>query len=228
VGIRLLLVVRNRSARAAYERELAGFDDAEYDTVESLADVPSTMKKTAYNGLLLDIGTMVKALDAEKANIRELLDVFPAVRLKWDSGNNAVNVLYHGQGGSEQVLLKDFVEERCRPFPARPIRRSVRKPLYLNVVISIRPDFPDPQIHRANTLDVSEGGCFVYSVNDWATGSSVWVRILEFEGTEPFSGRVCWHCPWGNPHALPGIGLEFAHLSDEQLARLRRELNPRS
>jgi hypothetical protein len=57
------------------------------------------------------------------------------------------------------------------------------------------------------TTNISDRGCFVYSIRKWTTGDRVWLRFLGDD--EDICGTVCSWRQWGNNKAMPGIGIKL-------------------
>lgn len=160
----------------------------------SLGELRVTLETVPVCGILLELATAVRASAHDKQETAEMLELYPFVKFR---------VL-----GAEVRIAADTLPgfvERCRQFEPRTIRRSVRQVRYLAVYLSADDTFTDAE--KVVTADVSVGGCFVYTVREWETGSRVW---LKFPGNEVVAcGKVCSSRPWGNNKFLPGIGIQL-------------------
>jgi len=84
------------------------------------------------------------------------------------------------------------------------MRKHAREARHLAVYLSPDEGFADAE--KCVTLDVSEGGYFVYSVRLWNVGDHVWLKFPDQESV--LSGIVRSFRPWGNNRFLPGIGVQ--------------------
>jgi len=223
---KLLLVVQDPNTRTEYEGILSEFD-VSYEVVGTLAGLHGALLEEPYNGLLLDVGVMARASREDRALVSDLLDLFPVLRLSWDVESSRVHSLFFGQTGGDPVQLGEFIREHCTGFQARSIRRHVRRAVHLNIKISRDETFAPETVEQTNTLDISVGGCFLYSNQDWTGEKRAWFTIEELPGELPIAAAVRWFTPWGTPRRMPGIGLEFDQLTESQLKGIDQLILPR-
>ena len=225
MGVRLLLITQEGDALEAYRQALTDLG-VDFDSIYSLLAIQSSLLEKPYNGLLVDVDTMACADRIEKETAKELLDLFPVIRLNFDPGKKIIRTLYYGEVGEGSTSLKEFLEKHCQDFPRRSIRRSIRRALHFNVLLSRRPDFPPELTWRTNTIDVSEDGCFVYTIEEWEPNTDVWLKSDELDDPAPIQANIRWQAAWGSPMQMPGIGLEFSQISETQRTALRRYIFP--
>ena len=164
--------------------------------VSALGELPVIVKEVAVGGILLELATSIQSSPEEKEEAHEItrLYAFARFRLLGDE----VRIL--GAGNSLEAFA-----ERCRQSRPRVTRREARERRHLGVYVSGDPGFEDAE--KTVTIDISKGGCFVYSSREWRVGDSVWLR---FPGEEAdFSGTVRFWREWGNDREIPGIGIRF-------------------
>jgi len=164
--------------------------------VNSLAELPPILKEVPTNGILLDLITSTRATAQEKLQTNDILQLYPHAKVK--VVKNDVRIL------GESKSLKQFVQSGML-FKARVIRKCDRPIRYTGVLLSNVEEFADAE--KAVTLNITDGGCFVYSGNEWKVGDPVWLRFKENE--DVVHGVVCWTHPWGNNKKMPGIGIKF-------------------
>lgn len=186
------------------------------DVASSLHELFETLKETAYNGLLIDLATLVKANPLEKSQCHELLRLFPTLRLRWDEANQQLLCLLYGSRTSEGMSLQVFIDDYCRPFTARRIRKHKRMKLHYNVLLSRDENFSEGAVERSTTLNISLGGCALITGQDWEAEEKVWLRFLEFEDQSTICARVCRWTPWGTEMRIPCIGVCFEDLRKAQ------------
>ncbi|MFH1845448.1 MAG: PilZ domain-containing protein [bacterium] len=223
---KLLLVVQDPTAHKEYVSILSDFD-VKFEVVGTLAGLHGALLEEPYNGLLLDVGVMAKASREDRALVTDLLDLFPVLRLSWDADTSRVHSLFFGQTSGDPVQLDEFIREHCTGFQARSIRRHVRRAVHLNIKISRDETFSPETIEQTNTLDISVGGCFLYSNQNWTGQKRAWITIEELPGELAIAAAVRWFTPWGTPRRMPGIGLEFDQLSESQLSGIDQLILPR-
>lgn len=162
----------------------------------ALAELPPMLSQVPVSGILLEVLASLKASPLDKENTQELLDFYPFAKFRVQGSS----VLVLGQGDS----LEEFVGN-CQRFKPRCIRREPRKAMHRAVLLSADDNFSTAE--QTVTINVSEGGCFVYSVKEWNEGGPVWLRLPGSAGT--LNGKVRSRLTWGNDRYIPGIGIEL-------------------
>ena len=211
---RVILISREGDAKQTYLNAIKTLE-ADVDTVSSFGELHRALIQTPYNGVMIDLVTKIRAKKAEKELFHQILELFPVVQLNLEEKSGEIRTLYFGQsvGGG---TLEEFVHRECQSFFPRTIRSSLRKRIHFNVTISKNDDFSGIEIEKSVTIDVSEGGCFIYTINEWERQQEVWLRIKELSDGAPILGEVRWRIPWGKTMKLPGIGVQFMQISEEQ------------
>lgn len=162
----------------------------------SLGELQATLQEIPVSGILLDLITSTKASSLDKQATHELIQLYPQARFK--IVGNDVLIL-----GKEQSLER-FVND-CRQFKPRIIRKSPRKIRHIAFLLSADDSFDDAE--KVVTLNISDGGCFVYSTREWNVGDRVWLRFIDND--IEIRGTVRWWQPWGNNKMIPGIGIKL-------------------
>ena len=219
--IRLILVCQRPEA-GAYYRKAAGQVKAVLDQVISFRKMFQLMCCTPYNGILVDLPTKLKAPKEETQLLSSLLDRFPVVQLSVDSTNNTIIACHYGQISSGKTL-ESFIIEDCAPFTPRTIRSSERLAVHLHVLLCRGNTYDKNKTQRTATLNLSRGGSFIISTEEFQQNETIWVAFHDFPEFPPVQGTVCWLALWGVRRNIPGIGIKFVWL-DEKLAEtlLRR------
>jgi hypothetical protein len=158
-------------------------------------ELPTTLEKIPACGILLEVITSIKASPQAKKAIQELAEFYPFGKFKL--AGNEVLIL-----GKES--LQSFVHD-CQQFNPRTLRKDTRHSAYLAVHLCADAKFEDAE--KVVTVNVSDRGCFVYSIREWSTGNRVWLRFLGDD--EDICGTVCAWQPWGNNKTMPGIGIKL-------------------
>jgi hypothetical protein len=211
--VRILLLIRDRKTDDLCHDYLTE-QGVELFRAQDLRELVAIMDgKTAFHGVVADIRFSMKA-DAElKQLLRRLENIYPFLRVKPD----AAGTLYGISSLTGPVSLADFLGQ-CRTFPARPLREEERRNEHVSAWLSTMPGFADAE--ASVSINLSCHGAFFYSARVWAVGAPVWVRFPGHD--QDFSARVCWCRPWGGKSdGLPGIGVEFQEVSEQQCALLK-------
>jgi hypothetical protein len=217
--IRTIAVASDPDLRQRYQ-QLASEAGATCDSVASLYELFEALKDVPYNGLLIDLATLVKAGKSEKALCHELLRLYPTLRLKWDEKSQQLRCLLYGSISHVGMSLELFLNEHCREFTARKIRRHKRMDLHYNALLSKSNNFQRLDIERSTSLDISEGGCSLLTSQRWTLGEAVWIKFIEFVDQTPIPAKICRWTPWGTPMKLPSIGVSFDSLTDAQFEQI--------
>lgn len=214
---RILIIAKDPEAGQAYAEAL-GEIRVGYDIAVSFTEMAELAIENSYNGLLVDILTLVRSSKEEKVIAYECFNLYPVLRVKWENKKKKINLSPLEQAFSPDTAsaLKFFVHSRCIPFPARPLRRHNRKNYNLNVLLSPDGRFADENTIKTFTLNISFGGAFLHTTHDFAQGARVWLQFVEFPDHEPIQASVRWSLEWGQSRSIPGLGVKFEELNEAQ------------
>jgi Tfp pilus assembly protein PilZ len=215
------MVVKEPEARAAYEEALKNVGAA-YDVAASFHEVMRLSTEQPYSGLLIDILTLIRCSKEEKTIAYDCINYYPSLRVKWDARNGSMNLSPLEGSGVSETTLCSFIETRCKPFTARSLRKFQRKDLVLSLLLSTRPECGESDCLKSFTANLSLGGAFVHTTTPQAKGERVWLRFLDLPELDPLEAEVCWCIEWGTCRSIPGIGVRFSSISEEQLQRLKK------
>ena len=211
---RILLVAQPGDACTLYETALQRCG-VQVDTVAAVDTFYGAVTHFAYNGIVIDIPTKIKALSDHKDLVYSILGRFPVIQVNFDPQTRRIRALLHGQhersGG-----LEDLIRQNCWHAPARKLRSEERKPLHYNVLLSTKRHFDPQTLIRTVTMDVSLSGCFLFSAARFQLGARVWMRIMDLYDKTPISGIVRHKHNWGEALIIPGIGVEFETIKEDQ------------
>jgi hypothetical protein len=223
---KILIVVKDHEAGHAYTEALSQIG-VTYDIASSFLEMSCLAVDNAYNGLLVDILTLVRSSKEEKIIAYECFNLYPVLRVKWENKKKKINLspLEQAFSPDTESALKFFVENRCIPFPARSLRRYNRKNYNLSVLLSPDGLFREQGTIKTFTLNIAPGGAFLHTTQDFAVGQVVWLRFLEFSDQTPIAATVCWTLEWGESRCISGIGLKFDTLSQGQEQALQSVTN---
>ncbi len=218
MDIHILLISNNAKESEIYESAIRDLD-AKVTAVTSLKGLNEEIKNLFFNGVVMDMPTKIMALKNDREFIYTTLRKFPVAHLTLGKETGKIRLFYPGQPPG--ATLKDFIDGECRTFAPSRLAQHIRKVLHFNVLLSRDPEMVDCE--KTISVDVSEGGCFIFSAQEWARGDMVWLKILELAHHDPIAARVRRFVRWGEVMQVPGIGLQF----DEMTPWQRRELEKR-
>lgn len=218
---RILLVAQPGESRRCYE-EAIHRTGAKVDTVAAIDTFYEAVTHFAYNGLVVDIPTKIRAMSDHKDLVYNILDRFPVIQVNRDRRSGCVRALLHGHH-ERTGPLELLIREACWYSPPRKLRMEERKPLHYNVLLSTTPHFDPGTLIRTVTMDVSHNGCFLFSTGRFQVGGRIWIRIMDLYDKAPIRCVIRNKRKWGQAMVIPGIGVEFDIISEDQRRAL---LNP--
>lgn len=216
---KLLLYVHDSDIEKIY-LDLANASGMDCDVVHSFDEFYAQDSGVSYCGLLVDIVSSIRASQFDRESLKSLMDVYPSMRLRWDSAGGDIRTLMTGAGVGQKISLEQFFTRYCRLFFARPVRSSRRRVINCNVLSSVYVEMPEETTTRTVTSDISVGGCFLYSSNCLTSGTILWIRFIDLVDNSPIQVEVVWCREWGKTMSLPGVGVKFVSIKDGQRQEL--------
>ena len=216
MDINILLVAHKEESREKYKIAVQKLG-VNVVAVPSFFNLDQAITEKRYHGLLVDLPTKLKATREDEEFVRNIIDKFPVAALNINK-KNQIKALFYGQkrGGT----LESFIDKECRYFAPRKFRYHARKQIHFNLIVSKENSFKEDDYERTATIDVSKGGCFIFSVQRWVKGQDIWFIIQELKDNTPIYGQVRHYRPWGSELQLPGIGVEFIGIKEGQLKEI--------
>jgi len=219
--VNLLLIASESDNQVIYLELLKKFE-VTITVVPSFNELDESLTERFFNGLLVDFNTRFKAIKENRNFVYGLMEKFPVALLRLDRDHREIKAFY--RGFSQKISLEEFIKKKCRPFNPRRFRYHVRKPIHFNIHISKNDDVPgNEQNEQSFTLNVSQGGCFAFSVQTWVRDDPVWLVAQELMNKTPIRGIVRHATPWGTELKIPGIGIEITDILTEQKTQLVKE-----
>jgi hypothetical protein len=173
---------------------------------ESFLEAEDIAREGLYNGILVDLQSIVKAKGDEKVVACSLTGFYPTLRVR-ALGAMLVPMAMPGDARQDSSL-KDFLAKSCAPFMPRRLRLHRRRDIVLSAVrCSLAPG------DRLLTLNISWGGAFLVDVNPekYEIGQDLQLEFPEFKHL--FSASVCWTRTWGE-RRIPGVGIAFREVDE--------------
>ncbi len=192
----MFLVIANSEEKQ--KATLAAIQSTGHDAtlLSKLSELPEVLKTIPVSGILIDLITSTKSSSVEKETTNDLIQLYPHVKIKIVGSE----VLVLGGG----VTLEQFIQN-CNSFKPRIIRKSERRIRHIPFLLSEESEFINPE--KTVTLNIADGGCFIYSTGEWTVGARVWLRFIDND--KVMTAIVRWWQPWGNSKKMPGIGVIF-------------------
>lgn len=172
--------------------------------IESLLE---KLKTVTVAGLVLELNKVMAATRQERDRLFNYAGSFPVLRTKVNAKHGFVSYL-----DSKDCFFKNLdaaIGKRCRSHE----RVSVK----LDCAFSSEADPIMSEAVDGTILDVSPGGCFIHTRKAMEGESFIHVRIPELANSRPIFSSVRWTKTEAVDSALPGMGVMFIDLSDDQL-----------
>lgn len=219
--INLLLIASESDNQDVY-LELLKHLEVSITAIPSFHDVDATLAQRLFNGLLVDFNTRFKAIKENRNFVYRLMEKFPVAILRLDRETQKIKAFY--RGFSQKISIEEFIEKKCRSFKPRRFRYHVRKSIHFNIHLCKEASRRGKAGNEKSfTLDVSRGGCFAFTVQDWVRDDPVWITARELRDKTPIQGVVRHVTAWGTELKAPGIGVEITEISADQKRQLVKE-----
>jgi hypothetical protein len=167
-----------------------------------------------YNGILLDIPTLIKTSLQIKKFLANVERIYPTARIRYSKETNDMELMVMGTAG--KITLQEFVEKHCRQFNARTMRQHGRIPINLNVTLFLEQEGQQVKMF-CTTANISESGMFIMNKGEkLPIGAEVKIQILELGKENFLYGTVVRSLEWGEKlfHA-PGFGIRINYIDRE-------------
>jgi hypothetical protein len=197
---------------------------ARHEVCHTVSEMRQKLHRVPFNGLILDVLALVRTSQQDKLFIQEISELYPTLRMRWDSRARCIRGLVFGTPLDREEPVRDFLEKCCRSWPARIYREGKRLPLHFNALLSRNEDFREKGQEKTVTLDLSEDGCFLITTQAWQKEEVAWVRFVELADPTPIQVEIRRYRPWGKGLQIPGIGVKFKEILPGQLQEIRRYL----
>lgn len=161
-----------------------------------------------YNGLLIELPSIVKAKGEEKIVAYTLANFFPTLRVR-AIGAALVPMAMPGSAAQDKSL-NDFLGKTCPAFIPRRLRVHRRHHVCIPALLR----YGGEEL-RGFTLNVSWGGAFVVDVRAeerYTVGDGLELCFPQFKISVP--AVIRWKMSWGGSSA-PGIGVSFSEMNEE-------------
>ena len=221
----IALIVDNEERQSLYVAPIANYKNVSIERFRSAREFrDSISQKKNYYGFIIDLRTLIKTSPGDKSFLYELMESFPVMHISHSLDKKTIKGNIGNNSYNDKKLFDYFLNDLCPRFSPRGMRTFKRKNLYLNVYLALSPDASGDEFIKANSGDISEGGCFVITTQPIPKDKSrdIYVIIKELADQRPIACTVKWVLPWGQAtRHLPGVGVEFKDLSASQREEIR-------
>jgi Tfp pilus assembly protein PilZ len=201
----ILIISYNAEIRKALSDNLLR-NNATGVPCESFIEAEDIAREGVYNGILVDLQSIVKAKGDEKIIACSLTGFYPTLRVR-ALGTMLVPMAMPGDA-SQDNSLSDFLTKTCTAFTPRRLRFHRRRDIILSAVRC-----SNATEDRLFTLNMSWGGGFLVDAypEKYEIGQVIQLALPEFAVS--CSASVRWICPWGQ-RRIPGVGVAFQDMNE--------------
>jgi PilZ domain len=219
-AINILLICREGDSRKAFSDQMAE-SCASILPVSDLKEYFASHSHAILSGIMVDMPTYMRFTEDEKRVLGELVEIFPAMRIKCNEQTGEIRTLPFSTRMPGVMSLVEFAASCCEQFTPRRVRLDERSSKQWNILLK-RDHGQESPATKTASLNISMGGCFVVCFEPWNVGDTGWLTVKEVEGLGEIKFTVCWVRQWGEKSHLPGMGLGFAGLTESQREILGR------
>ncbi|WP_243311813.1 hypothetical protein [Fundidesulfovibrio agrisoli] len=216
MSIRVLLVCEEGPARRAYLLALEG-PDLRVDVADSPRSVKERIQTVAYQGVVVDMHTLMRDRTYDKRELFRLEERFPVVRVRLDPATGEIAGVSCGEAIRGKAGLREFIVSQCGCARSAAAHLAEGVPLNLAVMICPARSSLEEKCGKSVTLRMALAGCSVFAPAPPEEGALLWLIFPDLSDRTPIPSRVVWRVPWGGKRAAPGMGLTFTSLTQAQL-----------
>jgi Tfp pilus assembly protein PilZ len=221
----IVLIVDDVEIQRLYDIPLSNYQNVSIERFISAREFrDSISQKKNYTGFIIDLRTLIKTKPDDKSFLYELMASFPVMHISHSLDKKTIKGNIGNNSYNDRKLFDYFFNDLCPRFSPRGMRISKRKNLFLSVYLALSPAACGDEFIKANTGDISEGGCFIITTQTIPKDNSFDIYVIpkELKDQRATACTVKWVLPWGEAtRHLPGIGVEFKDLSASQREEIR-------
>jgi hypothetical protein len=180
--------------------------------VDTLQEAIQIASREPHSCVLVDMHLVLKTPASVKVKFEDITNGLPSAVFNINSSTGEIVLRLRGEAASQVTSLDQLVSLYGESKP-RIIFPKKRETHSFNVLLDTDPEMKNPE--KTVTINISSGGCFLFSVrDDISVGVNVWVRLIDTGLDSPIKGTVIWVRKWGGTQLIPGIGIKFADVLD--------------
>lgn len=177
------------------------------------------------SGLVIDLKISMKASPQQKEELSLVESVIPILRVKKNPKNTLSGICRALSGEGNDFIFSIF-KNQFTIENTRQIRLLPRKQVFLNVRLYSDSNLDISNSKKVNTVNISLGGMFVHTTDEFTPGQKIKLTLEEAKELSYISAIIRWVQAWGRSKSkLPGIGIEFENLTNEQRQFFDKEIN---
>ena len=177
---------------------------------KDIKDLLEKLKHVAVAGLVLELPKVMKASREDRDRLFNYAKTFPVLRTKPNPRHGFV--AYLDAKECFFTNLDTAIGKRCRSHNRIPVRLDCSFSAEKDPVMSKGVD--------GTILDISPGGCFINTSKPMMDESFIHLHIPDLENSRPIFSSVRWAKTDRPEGKLPGMGIMFIDLSDDQLENI--------
>jgi hypothetical protein len=222
---KIILIVDNEERQRLYDVPLSHYKNVSIERYKSAREFRNSITKNShFSGFIIDLRTLIKTKTEEKNFLYELRESFPVMHISHSLDKKTIKGNIGCNSFNDRRLFDYFFHDLCPRFSPRGVRIFKRKNLFLNVYLALSPTVSENNLIKANTIDISEGGCFIVTTHfiSLDSTSNIYIIPKELSDQSPIVCTLKWGLPWGKAtHHLPGVGVEFVNPGVSQIEEIR-------
>lgn len=223
--LNVALIVMDEYDREFYEAVLSAYPQIALETYPSLQQLKDQCGGKRYSGFIVDLQTLIVSPTPDKEFYYSLRNAFPVMKVNRTLDKKEVHYVSEDQRpgpGEEKDLLDHFISIRCTQKGPRQVRLYPRKNIHFNTYLHRQ---REGNTVKTNLLNISEGGCFVITIEDPPEDRMLWLTITELRDRTPIRCETKWAMPWGKGYGqMSGYGVAFKEITEDQRREIKKAM----
>lgn len=212
------VIVADRKEQIEIEKKVKSYP-FNFQIYSSLQELVDFGLKERFTGFVLDFRTMLGLSQQERDLAANLEDFFPILRLVRHQSTGSYTGFTGDKIFEEEEAFRYFFEKRCAHFEPRGVRRHLRRNIHFAVRVGHQPVHGPSDGFAANSIDLSENGMFVMSMQPLEKEASVYLLLCDLPKSDPIHAQVQWQIGWNKLRGhLPGFGVRFLEVGERERA----------
>ncbi len=205
----IIVIAHDENIRNSLVKSLSSFNVSAVPCA-TFCEAETLMLYGLYQGILVDLSTIIKAKAEEKIVACSLTGFFPTMRVK-TMGTMIVPMSMAGDAKQDKSL-SDFLNVTCAEFAPRRLRSHRRKEISVSTIISKKEAVE--VTYRGFTRNISWGGLFIVDMNPERFSIDEKITVFFPEFNLNVDVIVIFINAWGQ-RKTPGIGVKFKQMDEE-------------
>ena len=111
--LNISLIVRDQESSEFYNGLLSGYEELRLETYQNISQFKESSKARDFEGIIIDVRTLIEAATDEKAFFSKVREGFPGLNVSWAMDKNGFNCFIEGKKMSHlkgEKLLEYFIK----------------------------------------------------------------------------------------------------------------------